>query len=511
MRQVTVDTTLWMKNVVFALFLLAVAVIPRLIVLLTAETRTDADESIVGLMAIHIARGEGVPIFFYGQHYGGGHVIEALIAALLFRLFGVSSLIVQAIPAVFAAGVILVVFFSLRRCAGGGIAFLAALILAFSTPFLKSSLKADGYIETIFLGLLALHLLQHLVLTNEQGTKTNLILYATGFLLGLAWWSYDFGLVYLAAVSLVLLVHKKLTVSRAVVFGVFFLVGATPLIYDNLTSDFANLKHLLYGRTTAEPLAAHFFRSAIRFLQYDFAASLTRDCIHNFPPSIPTAALIYALIAGGGFVVSLLGRKNLNLPAALYITPLIFVFLYFLSPFSGASPRYLLPLEPFISIHIAAAVFILMRSRHCIAHMVSVCVFFLMISVLSFGFSSIISDKSIVEGNVKTDPKSVTEIIEFLNSENITCVHTTYFIKWRIIFESREKIAAIDMLASRKPDSYMRYESRGCPPGAPVAIVLHKRSPYFLSNLNRLDSDFNIHYTTDHVIIYKKAVDSRNR
>lgn len=45
----------------------------------------DGDESIVGLMAVHILRGKGFPFFFYGQAYGFS-LFESGVAALLLSL-----------------------------------------------------------------------------------------------------------------------------------------------------------------------------------------------------------------------------------------------------------------------------------------------------------------------------------------------------------------------------------------------------------------------------------------
>jgi hypothetical protein len=58
---------------------------------LTSQAHTDGDESVAGVMAKHIRGGRHYPLMFYGQPYGGGAVIEAWLAVLPFRLFGVFS------------------------------------------------------------------------------------------------------------------------------------------------------------------------------------------------------------------------------------------------------------------------------------------------------------------------------------------------------------------------------------------------------------------------------------
>ena len=59
----------------------------------------DADESIVGLMAMHIAEGREFPVFFYGQHYLGA--LESYLAAMGFAVWGPSPMALRLVPLVF--------------------------------------------------------------------------------------------------------------------------------------------------------------------------------------------------------------------------------------------------------------------------------------------------------------------------------------------------------------------------------------------------------------------------
>ena len=65
----------------------AVGVGLRLVVLFGPLGRPDSDEVIAGLMARHLGS-DGLPAFFWGQHYGG--TIEALPVAISLTLFGTS-------------------------------------------------------------------------------------------------------------------------------------------------------------------------------------------------------------------------------------------------------------------------------------------------------------------------------------------------------------------------------------------------------------------------------------
>src|SRR5512139_1979664 len=61
----------------------------RLALLLAAAPPTNSDEATMGLAALHIARGEDFPVWFYGQAYMG--TLEAYLAAPLFAVAGPST------------------------------------------------------------------------------------------------------------------------------------------------------------------------------------------------------------------------------------------------------------------------------------------------------------------------------------------------------------------------------------------------------------------------------------
>jgi hypothetical protein len=65
----------------------------------------EADESVVGLMALHIQQGEQVA-FYWGQPYVGS--LEAYLAAAAFALLGPSNAVLKAVP-----GFVFLVFMSL--------------------------------------------------------------------------------------------------------------------------------------------------------------------------------------------------------------------------------------------------------------------------------------------------------------------------------------------------------------------------------------------------------------
>ena len=73
-----------------ALGLIILAVGIRLALLVQGWPHTNSDEGTFGMMAINIAFHGDRPIFMYGQNYMG--TTQAYLAALMFRLFGISLL-----------------------------------------------------------------------------------------------------------------------------------------------------------------------------------------------------------------------------------------------------------------------------------------------------------------------------------------------------------------------------------------------------------------------------------
>lgn len=518
----------------------ALAFAPRLVLLLTVEKRLDADESVVGLMAKHITEMKGVPLFFYGQHYGGGHVIEAMFASLCFFIAGPSSFAVQLAPALFSVALVMLVFFFTEKLYGSRTAFWAAMLLSVSTPFLKSSVKADGYIETIFLYTLAfyfLHLLQSALFGKEGKPRKDMdewgaLKYsvALGACLGAAWWSYDFSLIATFSAAVFILAKRAVrSVSHGVILLVSFAAGASPVIYDNVAHNYANLKHLFGGAPVSGDLFfKHAAESAVKLFTVQLPAFFSRDCVHFFvyPPPIESW-VYYGLLAFCVFAL-LMTRKRSKLPGLFFLFPILYLAFYCASGFSGVSksqlipqldisaykygmsPRYLLPLEPFISIYMAVAIGTLAGSKRVLARFIGALCVAALIPALFLGFYSIMQDNTIVEGNVKTNPESIPKVVAFLKSKDLTCVDTTYFVKWRILFESRETINAMDMeiTSGRKNSEFNDYELLGCPKNKPPAYVFNASSPYIFAAreiINTGPYQYLKWRNSDHIVIFSEG------
>ncbi|MDQ3702038.1 MAG: hypothetical protein M3442_14120 [Chloroflexota bacterium] len=107
-----------------------------------ASDELNADEALPGLMARHIAAGEELPVFFYGQHYFGA--VEAYLIAALFSVFGFRPWLAIVPPLVASLALIPITFALAHHLAGRPAAWLAALPVAFPPPMLARLYTNSG-------------------------------------------------------------------------------------------------------------------------------------------------------------------------------------------------------------------------------------------------------------------------------------------------------------------------------------------------------------------------------
>ncbi len=160
----------------------------RLPILFTSEAHLRSDEACVGLMAKHIFTRGALPIFLYGQAYGGGHAIIAYIAALPFRLFGTSAILLTAVTMTFSIGAVIVFYLIALRHFGRWVATVAACLYAIAPPALSASFLVNGNMVTMFLSLLGLWLFMDIYFNRKGGL-------VSAFLLGLLCGAAYYGMV----------------------------------------------------------------------------------------------------------------------------------------------------------------------------------------------------------------------------------------------------------------------------------------------------------------------------
>ena len=134
----------------------AILLASRLPLLLRIELALDGDESIVGLMALHLLEGKSLPVFFYGQGYGLS-LIETGAGAAFFALLGSSAttlrlamVVLWSIGGGFLAGAAV-------NLGGRRAGWITTLLVVACPAWLEWSTKArGGYLTAFVLSSLAL-------------------------------------------------------------------------------------------------------------------------------------------------------------------------------------------------------------------------------------------------------------------------------------------------------------------------------------------------------------------
>src|SRR5262245_20191810 len=160
----------------------------------------DSDQAIVGLMGLHMLRGE-FPAFFWGESYSG--TAESLLAAPLFWLFGPSRQALGLAPAAVSLAFVWVSWKLARALYGDGTARVALALLAVPPVFLSlhGSLARGNYIENLFLGSTCLLLAVRLEATDGSPARARRLAMLLGGLAGLAWYMSFQSLPYLVSAA----------------------------------------------------------------------------------------------------------------------------------------------------------------------------------------------------------------------------------------------------------------------------------------------------------------------
>lgn len=306
-----------------AIALIALAVLLRFVLIALGWPQHNSDESIMGLMALHITNRGELPIFFYGQAYMGA--TEAYIGAGLFRLFGASVITLRLVPlllfALFLACMYLLT--SLLYAKSLALVTLALLGLGSNIVLQTEIVALGGYPEMLAFGALAFLLAGWLALANEQFVsghrrwRFSLGYGLWGLVMGLGIWSDYIFVVFLLMSGLLLLVFcwRTLLSSRVWPFLLLgLLLGLTPLIIFNISDPAHNSLIMLWnlrGNYQGDLSLPH------RFGRYPFEASIAGTLLVSLPSITGAPPLCYdsSLILYGAPTMTLFHCLNASYAA----------------------------------------------------------------------------------------------------------------------------------------------------------------------------------------------------
>jgi 4-amino-4-deoxy-L-arabinose transferase-like glycosyltransferase len=390
-------------------------------VLASSQGTLDADEAVYGLMARHVLHGH-LTTFFWAQAYGGTQ--EVLLTAGVFGLFGSSTLALKIVPAVLYAVAAVLVWRVGRRTIGEpGAQVAAVLFWVAPTYFVWKSTRAHGfYGSSLVLGLIVV--LMALRLRERYERRDAAVL---GIALGLGWWATP-QIAILALPAVGWLLWRRPGAARGWPLAlVGFLLGAAPWIVANIRHDWYSL-HLGADET-----------SKVGHLHNLFAATLPTALGLRLPFSLawlPGVVVGAALYAGAiAFFVWLLLRRWRQLEPLLVIA-LVFPVLYYFSPYTwlNTEPRYLVLFAPVVALLAASVLTTFPRAAAGVA---------VALALSIAGLEEMDRNNlAVFHSEHTTVPSDFGPLLRTLDEHGVRHAYGSYWVAWRITFESREHVIA---------------------------------------------------------------------
>jgi hypothetical protein len=232
------------KYEVGVLAILVLATLLRVLLITYSWPRTESDEGVIDLMALHIAyRGEH-PIFIYGQGYLGS--LEAYLGALLFHLFGVSVFTVRLGLVLLFVLFLVSMYLLVSLLYSKKLAMTSLLLLSLgSSSILNREVEGlGGRPENLLFGSLMVLLASWLALSYRPSLsrREQLVRQAgygcLGLVIGLGLWSdlLILPFVVMVIVFLALFCWREICTWATLCLVGGCIVGALPLIAYNITA-----------------------------------------------------------------------------------------------------------------------------------------------------------------------------------------------------------------------------------------------------------------------------------
>jgi hypothetical protein len=379
----------------------------------------DSDEAVVGLLAKGILHGR-LPAFFPGQGYGGTQ--EEFLAAPLIALFGLSATTIRAAPlALWVASVVLVWLIG-RRVLDDRRAVLASVVFwVWPAYFIWKSTRAHGfYGSELTLGLVVLWLILRL---HDKRSLRDLVF--LGLALGCGLWSSP-QVAIVALPSLCWLVWTRRSLLRdAPVVLAFAVVGALPWLLGNLRRDW----YSLHPGANEGPWTNHVHNLVVSTLPE--ALGLRLAWSYEWVGGVAVGLPVYAL-AVGGFGWLLMRHPSRLTPLLLIV--LTFPVFYIVSPYTWlqTEPRYLTLVMPVFALLIASAMTTAWRTAAILTVVVAISIG----GMIELDRHHVVAFST--EGTAV--PASITPVLDTLRAHHLSYAFASYWIAWRIAFESDEKI-----------------------------------------------------------------------
>ncbi len=326
----------------------------------------DSDQAVIGLMGMHILKGE-FPIYFWGEPYSG--TLESFVAAVFFFLFGVSRLTLNLVPFFFSLIFLLLTWRLGIALFDRTIALLGLAFVAFPPMLLTwhSVLARGNYIENLVFGNVLFLLALKLARPGLGPATHSRALGLYGLVSGFAWYMSFQSLHYLIASALFLLWRGRrgLILRQGWIGLSAALLGSLPFWIYNLTTGFSSLGAMKWYAKGASLMDALWLFFAVKLpvllgasgFAYNFERLVTRQ--------LPSLEWMILGLCGASFLLALgwsvrgwiahrAGGPGIEL---LFLLPLVVGVVTVWGGFgAGSDARYLLPIYTSLPLFLAALV-----------------------------------------------------------------------------------------------------------------------------------------------------------
>ncbi|HEY3660523.1 MAG TPA: glycosyltransferase family 39 protein [Candidatus Udaeobacter sp.] len=234
-----------MRRHAFFIGLFVLVAVARFAILFASQTHVHSDEAIIGLMGKHILEGRHFSFYMYGQPYNAGAAWEAYVASVAFALFGVGVIPLKGCIVVLS---LLCLFLFYRMgCAlyDQRTAVFATLAFALTPTLLKWHFQVRGY-SWYFLSIPVLTLLFASIESTTVSKRRKLLLF--GLASGLSIWCLELAVPLVAALWLLLVLRRRVSLNNAPAGLIGFLLGYAPVIVFNLIYRFSNWRYIVIDR-----------------------------------------------------------------------------------------------------------------------------------------------------------------------------------------------------------------------------------------------------------------------
>ena len=479
------------------------------------ENTLDGDESVVGVMAMHILEGRERPLFFYGQTYMG--TLEQYSMALYFKLFGIHTEAVRLIPGLYfllSLGLfvyLLRVFLYPRDC-NVALSFLIFPCL-FSTIW---CLKArGGFIEAIFLFLLYV-----VLLFRHERTRTGRLPYLMALVAGFATYVNTLSLPFIVGVTVIsqLKVRERGEVLSAVfsrqgaLLLVCFLVGFAPALYHAFTGS------RVYGVSLGLGLADNLIdRLDLMFLQAvplafgvrlpGFELSGPAEAAELVMFLVTAAAFVFSIVKYRRFFAALFLLRRADYPRVFYLVALLppFLVLWYVSTYLRdiMSYRYMLFAIVLIPIYLTELYRSLGARSRALAR-----TFWALVLMAGLGCSwQFLAQgpgdarytktfETLIDHGSNAQP-----LVDHLQERDLRVGFADPWIQWPLVFLSRENLIYATYWRNRYPPYFARVEAEK----TPAHIMFTKEIPDPLQKAASCEERHGVPYawhTLDRWIIF---------